>query len=75
MKVVVHEVDRIGMKVDFRIIEVIGGSTKKKVARNFSGKNPSGKRGEKPKGRRKNSARKKIVRKSSQKNARRQGRS
>jgi ribonuclease R len=75
MKVVVHEVDRIGMKVDFRIIEVIGGSTKKKVARNFSGKNPSGKRGEKPKGRRKNSARKKIVRKSSQKNARRQRKS
>lgn len=75
MKVVVHEVDRIGMKVDFRIIEVVGGSTKKKVARNFSRKNPSGKKAKKPKERGKSLARKKIVRKSSQKNARRQRKS
>ena len=33
LKVVVDEVDRIGMKVDFKIVEVTGGSAKKKVAK------------------------------------------
>ena len=33
LKVVVDEVDRIGMKVDFKIVEVTGGSAKKKAAK------------------------------------------
>ena len=38
MKVVVDEVDRIGMKADFKIIEVIGGSIQKKTVRNSARK-------------------------------------
>ncbi len=63
MKVVVDEIDRIGMKVDFKIIEVIGGASQKKGVRNFSKKKSAGKKGE--------SARRKTVRKSARKNARR----
>ncbi|MDB4568998.1 VacB/RNase II family 3'-5' exoribonuclease, partial [Akkermansiaceae bacterium] len=63
MKVVVDEIDRIGMKVDFKIIEVIGGASQKRGVRNFAKKKPAGKKGE--------SARRKTVRKSVSKNARR----
>ncbi len=63
MKVVVDEIDRIGMKVDFKIIEVIGGASQKEGVRNFAKKKPAEKKGE--------SARRKTVRKSVRKNARR----
>lgn len=44
LKVVVDEVDRIGMKADFRIVEVVGGSTKKKAARKQSTKKGASKK-------------------------------
>ena len=69
MKVVVDEIDRIGMKVDFKIIEVIGGGAKKKVVRNFARKKQGEKKGGSAKGSRKDSERRKTARKSARKNA------
>ena len=74
MKVVVDEVDRIGMKADFKIIEVIGGSIQKKKVRNSARKEPSGKKDKSLKGNQKGSARRKVVRKSALKKARRRKR-
>ena len=74
MKVVVDEVDRIGMKADFKIIEVIGGSIQKKTVRNSARKKPSGKKGKSLKGSQKNSVRKKVARKSALQKARRRKR-
>lgn len=45
LKVVVDEVDRIGMKADFRIIEVVGGSAKKKAVRKSSTKKRASQKG------------------------------
>lgn len=73
MKVVVEEVDRIGMKADFKIIEVIGGSPKQKVVRKFPHKKTIGTKSEASEGRRKGSGRKKSARKSARKNTRRRG--
>jgi ribonuclease R len=74
MKVVVDEIDRIGMKVDFKIIKVIGGGVKKKVVRDFARKKPGEKKGGSAKGNRKDSERRKTARKSARKNARRRRR-
>ncbi len=41
LKVVVGEVDRIGMRVDFEIVEVVGGTAKKKVAAQKNARNSS----------------------------------
>lgn len=67
MKVVVDEVDRIGMKVDFKIIEVVGGSAKKKVARKFTSKKggASKSKGKPSQGKRKYTPGKKSARKNS----------
>ena len=74
MKVVVDEVDRIGMKADFKIIEVIGGSIQKKTVRDSARKKPSGKKGKSLKGSQKSPARRKVVRKSALNKARRRKR-
>ena len=71
MKVVVDEIDRIGMKVDFKIIEVIGVGVKKKGVRNFVKKKPGGRKGQSTKGSQKGSERGKTARKSASKNTRR----
>ncbi len=66
LKVVVEEVDRIGMKVDFKIVEVTGGSAKKKVAAKKSGSTKgksSQPRGDSGKGKRSSTPRKKSARK------------
>jgi hypothetical protein len=71
MKVVVDEVDRIGMKADFRIVELIGGSTKKHAARKFSKGKPGGKKGDSSKGKQDHQRVNRTARKSARKNSRR----
>jgi hypothetical protein len=71
MKVVVDEVDRIGMKADFKIVEVVGGSSKKKAARKFSKGKPSGNKGDSPKGSSKGKRKYTSNKKTARKNTRR----
>lgn len=44
LRVVVDEVDRIGMKADFKIVEVLAGDVKKRATKK-AGRRPAGKRG------------------------------
>jgi ribonuclease R len=74
LKVVVAEVDRIGMKVDFNIVEVVGGTARKKVAakkgaRKSQSRKPAAKqeRQNQSKSRKKAAPRKKSARKQSRK--------
>ena len=67
LKVVVDEIDRIGMKADFRIVEVVGGSTRKKVARTRSKNSDSRPKNSGGQRRRNSSPKKKSARKRSRK--------
>ena len=76
--VVVDEVDRVGMKVDFKVIQVVGGSAKKKVASQKSGskrstsKKAASKKGDRRNYRKKASGKKTASKKkSARKNTRR----
>ena len=74
LKVVVDYVDRIGMKADFRIIEVLGGSAKKKVARKNTAEKGTTKGGRKSEGNGKRGGRppaKKAAKKGARRNYRR----
>ena len=63
LKVVVDQVDRIGMKADFKIVEVVGGSAKKKTARKQGGQRRGKSSGGKPQGAKKKGAGRKTARK------------
>ncbi len=70
LKVVVAEVDRVGMKVDFEITEVIGGTAKKKAVKKGARKTSS-KKTESSQGKKEYSPRKKSAKKAARKNSRR----
>lgn len=65
MKVVVSEVDRVGMRVDFTITELIGGTVKKKVAAQKGARKSSSKKPASKQGKRKYPPKKKSARKNS----------
>ncbi len=71
LKVTVAEVDRVGMKVDFDIVEVVGGTAKKKSAAKKGARRISSKSGGSSQGRKNYSPRKKSAKKAAKKSSRR----